>query len=64
MATLSYAYAERVVWIEVLSGEAHPMTHDLCTDHADHLRVPRGWEQRDRREAANLHTGQIRLIPA
>ena len=25
------------------------MTHDLCGDHADHFRVPQGWELRDRR---------------
>jgi len=64
VATLSYAYAERVVWVEALSVEAHPMTHDLCVDHADNLRVPVGWDRRDRRAAANLHTTQIRLIPA
>ena len=50
-ATLSYAYGDRTVWIDALSAEAHPMTHDLCADHASALRVPNGWTCRDRREA-------------
>lgn len=49
VATLSYAYAESVVWLEVLAAEAHPMIHDLCAIHADGVRVPRGWELRDER---------------
>lgn len=48
MATLSYAYAESVVWLEELAAEAHPMIHDLCHTHASNVRVPRGWELRDR----------------
>jgi hypothetical protein len=39
------------VWIDDLSPEAHPMSHDLCRDHAEHTSVPRGWELRDRRLA-------------
>lgn len=49
MATLSYAYADGVVWLEDLAAEAHPMVHDLCPLHADAVRVPRGWELRDDR---------------
>lgn len=37
------------MWVEDLAAEAHPMVHDLCGEHADHLRVPRGWERRDAR---------------
>ena len=48
-ATLSYAYDDRLVWIEDLASEAHPMTHDLCDDHAAAINVPNGWECRDRR---------------
>ena len=48
-ATLSYAYDDRMVWIEELATEAHPMTHDLCDEHAASLNVPKGWECRDRR---------------
>jgi hypothetical protein len=48
-ATLTYDYAGGTVWIDRLSAEAHPMTHDLCTGHADALGVPRGWLLQDRR---------------
>ncbi|HPU38592.1 MAG TPA: DUF3499 family protein [Microthrixaceae bacterium] len=51
VATLSYAYADGVVWLEDLVSEAHPMIHDLCAMHADGVRVPRGWELRDERGA-------------
>lgn len=30
------------------------MVHDLCAVHAGGLRVPVGWELRDRRSAAGL----------
>jgi hypothetical protein len=49
VATLSYAYADGVVWLEDLADEAHPMVHDLCPLHADAVRVPIGWELRDDR---------------
>lgn len=48
-ATLAYDYSSSTVWIDVLSEEAHPMTHDLCPRHADTLGVPRGWLLQDRR---------------
>ena len=47
VATLSYAYAESVVWLEDLAAEAHPMIHDLCSLHAAAVRVPRGWDLDD-----------------
>jgi hypothetical protein len=53
-ATLSYRYADRVVWITELTSEAHPMTHDMCDDHAATVRVPRGWELRDERPTAAM----------
>lgn len=52
-ATLTYDYGAGTVWIDLLSEEAHPMTHDLCTRHADSLSVPRGWLLQDRRAAAS-----------
>lgn len=55
VATLSYAYADGVVWLEDLAAEAHPMVHDLCGAHADGVRVPRGWELRDERRPADDH---------
>jgi hypothetical protein len=48
-ATLAYDYAAGTVWIEGLSDESHPMTHDLCEAHAASLGVPRGWVLQDRR---------------
>lgn len=47
--------------MEDLASEAHPMVHDLCTDHADQLRVPRGWECRDVRALAVVGAGSQRL---
>lgn len=57
MATLSYAYAEGVVWLEELAAEAHPMVHDLCRTHAEGVRVPRGWQLRDRWSASGEGRG-------
>ena len=37
------------MWIRELDIERHPMTHDLCTRHADRLSVPSGWGLDDRR---------------
>ena len=48
-ATLTYDYGNRSAWIERLSDEPHPMTHDLCEGHAEGLSVPRGWRLEDRR---------------
>ena len=51
VATLSYAYAERVAWLDHLAVDDHPSNHDLCTGHAERLRVPQGWSLQDRRAA-------------
>ncbi len=48
-ATLAYDYAAREVELSFLADERHPMTHDLCTHHADTLSVPLGWRHHDRR---------------
>jgi hypothetical protein len=48
-ATLTYDYAARTAWVELLDGEAHPMSYDLCADHADVMKVPQGWSLQDRR---------------
>jgi hypothetical protein len=48
-ATLTYDYASRTAWVELLNDEAHPMRYDLCGDHADTLTVPMGWALQDRR---------------
>lgn len=64
MATLSYAYRDATVWVDDLAAEAHPMTHDLCEDHAANLRVPRGWDRRDRRQRPLVVLGQTSLLSA
>jgi hypothetical protein len=46
---MSYAYGDRVVWVTDLEPDAHPMTHDLCDEHASTIAPPRGWELRDER---------------
>ncbi len=48
-ATLTYDYSNRTAWVERLDAESHPMRYDLCTEHADALRVPQGWALQDRR---------------
>jgi Protein of unknown function (DUF3499) len=53
-ATLAYDYAGRTVWVDPLSDEPHPMTHDLCSRHADTTREPNGWDLIDRRVDATL----------
>jgi hypothetical protein len=52
---MSYDYETRVVWIEPLHGEAHPMTHDLCITHADRSTAPSGWELRDERPPRGIY---------
>lgn len=46
--TLAYDYGSATVWLDQLSDEGHPMTHDLCQLHAERLSVPRGWTLQDR----------------
>jgi hypothetical protein len=53
-ATLTYDYRGQAAWLERLSPEAHPMTHDLCDAHADRLSVPLGWRLEDRRVVSPL----------
>lgn len=48
-ATFGYDYGERTVWLTDLATEPHPSTYDLCRRHANALRVPVGWQLRDRR---------------
>src|SRR5947209_20317970 len=42
-ASLTYAYAKKVVWIEDLTPQPHPAAYDLCAAHAERLAVPIGW---------------------
>lgn len=51
-ATLLLFYVEASVRIDALHDEPHPAHWDMCAEHADGLRVPRGWRRTDRRGAA------------
>ena len=48
VATLTYDYSGQAAWLDRLSPEPHPMTHDLCETHALRLSVPQGWRLEDR----------------
>lgn len=48
-ASLTYAYAKQVVWIEDLTPQPHPAVYDLCAAHAERLSVPIGWQKEDLR---------------
>lgn len=54
VATLAYDYSSQAAWLDRLSPEPHPMTHDLCQAHAQRLSVPQGWRLEDRRMIAPL----------
>ena len=53
--TLSYAYAQRTVWLDDLHAEDSPANHDLCGPHADRTQPPKGWDMSDRRQAEPVH---------
>ncbi|BCW09985.1 hypothetical protein NtRootA4_10440 [Arthrobacter sp. NtRootA4] len=44
MATLTYVYADSTAVLGPLATFAEPHAYDLCTQHAESLTVPRGWE--------------------
>jgi hypothetical protein len=46
---LTFAYAQKVVWIEDLIDPRHPAAYDLCAAHAERLAVPIGWAKEDLR---------------
>lgn len=48
-AILTYDYANRLVWLDDHGGAPEPGLWGICQDHADRLRVPRGWARQDRR---------------
>jgi hypothetical protein len=60
-ATLTYDYVNRSAWLDRLSPEDNPMTHDLCDRHASSLSVPRGWRLDDRRVVEPLFREQASL---
>lgn len=48
-ASLTFAYAQKIVWIEDLITQPHPAAYDLCAAHAERLAVPIGWLKEDLR---------------
>jgi len=44
VATLTYVYSDSTAVLGPLATQAEPHTYDLCTDHAEALTVPRGWD--------------------
>ena len=51
VATCSFHYPMRQVWIAVLSSDPQPGSYDLCEEHADRLVAPLGWTLSDVRVA-------------
>ena len=44
VATLTYVYSDSTAVVGPLATYAEPHTYDLCTDHAERLTPPRGWD--------------------
>ena len=44
MATLTYVYADSTAVLGPLATYAEPHCYDLCSQHAERLTAPRGWE--------------------
>lgn len=44
VATLTYAYADSTAVVGPLATAAEPHSYDLCSDHAQGLTAPKGWE--------------------
>jgi hypothetical protein len=64
VATLTYDYSSQAAWLDRLSPEAHPMTHDLCDQHAQRLSVPQGWRLEQRRMIVPLSQPAPAAAPA
>src|SRR5690606_39384131 len=44
VATLTYVYADSTAVLGPLATYAEPHCYDLCSEHAERLVAPRGWE--------------------
>jgi hypothetical protein len=47
VATCSFHYPLKQVWIAPLSVDPQPGSYDLCEDHADRIVAPLGWTLTD-----------------
>jgi Protein of unknown function (DUF3499) len=52
VATLSFDYGARALWLDLLVEVDDPAHHDLCECHAERLTAPQGWTMQDRRVVA------------
>ncbi|MCI2237871.1 DUF3499 domain-containing protein [Paenibacillus sp. TRM 82003] len=44
VATLTYVYSDSTAVLGPLAAYAEPHCYDLCSEHAERLTAPRGWE--------------------
>ncbi len=44
VATLTYVYADSTAVLGPLATYAEPHTYDLCSEHAERLTAPQGWD--------------------
>lgn len=44
VATLTYVYADSTAVVGPLATAVEPHSYDLCSEHAERLTAPRGWE--------------------
>ena len=44
VATLTYVYSDSTAVLGPLATHAEPHSYDLCSEHAERLTAPRGWE--------------------
>ena len=44
VATLTYVYSDSTAVLGPLATFAEPHSYDLCSEHAERLTAPRGWE--------------------
>jgi hypothetical protein len=44
VSTLTYVYADQTCVLGPLATYAEPHCYDLCSEHADRLTAPKGWE--------------------
>lgn len=54
--TLTYQYANSLVWLDHLAPTREPHAYDLCGRHAGRITPPTGWRLEDRRRQLIAHT--------
>ncbi|MEO7804533.1 MAG: DUF3499 family protein [Actinomycetota bacterium] len=58
VATLSFDYASRQVWLAELPPVASPSSYDLCDMHVRRFSAPLGWDVDDRRDPVLVVHGE------